>query len=146
MFAPPPFLKLQGDRWLNNPNGVVNAFVTLGDEQVQQVPLETTEEDIHGIMNYLFVPDTDKRKSLCLQVKVRRMARCLRRPCRQAFYNSGRDIGTFSSKPIRIISKPSKKKMKHSMGPCDWTIDLTDEIALFSRIRVSVVRRTCRFD
>ena len=88
--------------------------------------MDTSETEIFGVMSSLFVPDSDKRKSLSLHVKV--------------FYDNGRDIGTFNSNPIRIISKPSKKKIKHSAGPSDWTIDLTDEIALFSRIRVSAVR------
>lgn len=34
-----------------------------------KVPLETTEEEIYGVMNNLFVSDLDKRKSFCLQIK-----------------------------------------------------------------------------
>jgi hypothetical protein len=37
LFAPPPFVVFQGDRWLGNPNGAVNAFVNLGDSEVHQV-------------------------------------------------------------------------------------------------------------
>ena len=36
-----------------------------------QIPLETTEEEIYGTMNSLYVPDTEHRKSVSLQVKVR---------------------------------------------------------------------------
>lgn len=57
----------------------------------------------------------------------------------QVFYDSGRDIGTFLSKPIRIISKPAKKKIKQAPGPSDWSIDATDEVTLFTRVRAIVV-------
>ena len=49
------------------------------------------------------------------------------------FYDDGRVVGDFSSKPIKVISKPTRKKS--SVANTDMCIESGSEIALFNRIR-----------
>jgi recombining binding protein (suppressor of hairless) len=49
------------------------------------------------------------------------------------FFDNGRDLGTFASKPIKVISKPTRKKS--SVANADMCIESGSEIALFNRIR-----------
>lgn len=58
-------------------------------------------------------------------------------PCAQIFYSSGHDIGTFASRPIKVISKPSKKKQ--SVNNPEMCVENNTEISLFNRVRAQAV-------
>eukprot|EP00045_Choanoeca_perplexa_P018639 m.293233 g.293233 ORF g.293233 m.293233 type:complete len:659 (-) comp19553_c0_seq1:66-2042(-) len=129
-FCPPPAMVLRGKGWFQN--------VALGDVQMyvnmhmdpdkgehQQVHLETFGEEARGTARSLYIPDSDKRKSFCLHIKT--------------FFakgEAGRDVGTFASKPLRVISKPSKKKQSTKTNP-DMCMEDGCEIVLFNRMRTS---------
>jgi hypothetical protein len=93
--------------------------MTKDHQTSQPVPLF---DDMTGVARTLYISDSDRRKRFCLQIKL--------------FYDTGRecrDLGEFSSKPLRVISKPTRKKA--SVANTDMCVDSGSEIALFNRIR-----------
>ena len=84
------------------------------------------DSNMQGWARALFITDTDKRKSFALHLKL--------------FHDKGHDHGTFRSRPIKVISKPSKKKQSVKTNP-DICIEHGSEIALFSRVRCGKRRK-----
>lgn len=119
-FCPPPVVQLTGARWVGNPNGAPCVFIGMGlnepENDHQKVDMG---DEMFGPARTLFISDQDKRKSFCLHVKI--------------FYSNGRDIGTFTSKPVKVISKPSKKKQ--SLSNSEMCIESGTEVSLFNRVR-----------
>eukprot|EP00051_Salpingoeca_urceolata_P019586 m.287565 g.287565 ORF g.287565 m.287565 type:complete len:528 (+) comp19445_c0_seq4:1886-3469(+) len=118
-FCPPPCISLSGSRWRDNPNGTVCVFVGMGEAAEDYYHVDLEETDFVGMARNLYISDQDKRKSFYLHLKV--------------FYSNQRDIGTFCSKPVKVISKPSKKKQ--SSANLDMCIESGSEICLFNRVR-----------
>ncbi|EGD77877.1 hypothetical protein PTSG_09511 [Salpingoeca rosetta] len=125
-FCPPPAVQLSGQRWHNSPFGDVRMFVSMGSVHTNG-PHHAVELDqnFYGCAKSLYISDTDKRKSFCLHFKV--------------FHSKdeerGRDVGTFTSKPIKVISKPPKKKNNAARSQSDLCVETGSEIALFNRVR-----------
>ena len=105
-FCPPPCIYLLGDGWsrrrdfmlrhgATEQDSQVCAFIGIGNSEQEMQQLDFNGKH-YCAAKTLFISDSDKRKHFMLSVK--------------AFFGSGDDLGTFHSKRIKVISKPSKKK------------------------------------
>ena len=117
-FCPPPCIYLLGDGWANrrvvtqrnsgsnntsDMDGQVCAFIGIGNSELEVQPLDFNGKN-YCAAKTLYISDSDKRKHFMLSVKM--------------FFGGLtpdvdrglNDVGTFLSKRIKVISKPSKKK------------------------------------
>lgn len=131
-FCPPPCVYLRGSAWgvgehrrglLDQNPHAPNAFIGLSrtHEDMQQLHLE---EKGFAAAKTLYISDSvDKRKHFDLYCKM--------------LYTNGQNIGTLKSKRIKVISKPSKKKL--SIKNIALSIQSGSRIALFNRLRSQTV-------
>uniref|UniRef100_UPI0035902D83 recombining binding protein suppressor of hairless isoform X2 n=1 Tax=Myxine glutinosa TaxID=7769 RepID=UPI0035902D83 len=132
-FCPPPCVYLMGSGWKKKKEAMERggsseqesqpcAFIGIGnsDQEMQQLSLEGKN---FCTAKTLYISDSDKRKHFMLSVKM--------------FYGNSDDIGVFSSKRIKVISKPSKKKQ--SLKNADLCIASGTKVALFNRLRSQTV-------
>ena len=124
------------------PGSQLCGFIGIGSNQQEMQQL-----DLHGksycAAKTLFISDSDKRKYFSLHLKM--------------FYANGLDVGTFTSRSIKVISKPSKKKQSIKNSDCKRLLVLVSlinsqfsviavciasgtKIALFNRLRSQTVR------
>ena len=113
-FCPPPCIYLYGDGWRkkreemqrqgeSEQGAQLCAFIGIGnsDQEMQQLDLNGKH---YCAAKTLFISDSDKRKHFSLSLKL--------------FFANGLDIGTFPSRSIKVISKPSKKKQSIKNSDC----------------------------
>lgn len=131
-FCPPPCVYLQGEGWkkkseqiereTNGNDSEVHAFIGIGSKSQEMQKLQLEGKDFCAAKT-LYISDSDKRKHFTLSVKM--------------FYGNGESLGTFESKTIKVISKPSKKKQ--SLKNADLCIEGGTQVALFNRLRSQTV-------
>jgi recombining binding protein (suppressor of hairless) len=133
-FCPPPTVYLQGKGWKRKQKEIleregcqsgdneIHAFIGIGSQNQELQPLHLEAKEFCAAKT-LFISDADKRKHFTLNVKM--------------FYGNGESLGTFESRTIKVISKPSKKKQ--SLKNTDLCILGGTQVALFNRLRSQTV-------
>ncbi|XP_026022447.1 recombining binding protein suppressor of hairless-like protein isoform X4 [Astatotilapia calliptera] len=93
-----------------------DAFKLVFDEQ-------PNSRQMFACAKSLFISDQDKRKHFCLLLRL--------------FLNNRQEVGSFQSRMIKVISKPSQKRQ--SMKNADLCISSCSRVALFNRLRSQTV-------
>ncbi|KAM7005191.1 recombining binding protein suppressor of hairless-like protein [Passerculus sandwichensis] len=139
-FCPPPCVYLSGPGWklkqeqikardLGEAGFRVCGYMgldSMGSSLMETQKLSFEEQpDAKGFScaKALYISDTDKRKHFRLVLKL--------------FFSNGQEIGTFHSKLIKVISKPSQKKQ--SLKNTDLCISSGSKVSLFNRLRSQTV-------
>ncbi|XP_067856339.1 recombining binding protein suppressor of hairless-like protein [Heptranchias perlo] len=139
-FCPPPSVYLTGPGWrmkheqlklsgLNDSSCRLCGYMGLdsaGNSQGDALKInfeEQPDSKKFGCAKALYVSDTDKRKHFRIVLRL--------------FLGNGQEIGTFYSKLIKVISKPSQKKQ--SIKNADLCISSGSKVALFNRLRSQTV-------
>uniref|UniRef100_A0A8C3AH95 Recombination signal binding protein for immunoglobulin kappa J region like n=1 Tax=Cyclopterus lumpus TaxID=8103 RepID=A0A8C3AH95_CYCLU len=112
-FCPPPCVYLSGDGWRVTQDHLKDS-PTVSFVSVQQM---------FASAKSLFISDQDKRKHFCLLLRL--------------FLGSRQEVGSFQSRMIKVISKPSQKRQ--SMKNADLCISSGSRVALFNRLRSQTV-------
>ena len=133
-FCPPPSVYLAGDGWSTEADSSdhvsvaemlkqkVCAYLSItGNEQSAQ-ELHFDDKG-HAAAKTLFISDSDKRKQFTLTLNL--------------YTPDGSIIGTFQSRRLKVISKPSKKKQ--SLKNAELCIQSGTRVALFNRLRSQTV-------
>ncbi|XP_065901277.1 recombining binding protein suppressor of hairless-like isoform X2 [Dysidea avara] len=149
-FCPPPMMYLSGDGWevkrkaykekqaakkqnseeesssTPSPFPTLNlcAFIGIGSSDQEMIRLSLEDKD-YCAAKTLYISDADKRKHFQLACKI--------------FFDVSYDLGTFLSKRIKVISKPSKKKQSLKNSDCSLCIPSGSRVALFNRLRCQTV-------
>ncbi|CAD5117637.1 DgyrCDS6390 [Dimorphilus gyrociliatus] len=119
-FCPPPYVRYRDlARWDDNERQIC-AYIGVNLSIDDMHHMEKKEDGIFFLEKPLFITSSDKRKNFELKIRL--------------FYSDGSAIGIFSSKCIRVVTKPSKKRLKTPKNH-DLCIESGSEIALFNRLR-----------
>ncbi|XP_029866008.1 recombining binding protein suppressor of hairless-like protein isoform X4 [Aquila chrysaetos chrysaetos] len=139
-FCPPPCVYLSGPGWklkqeqikardLGETGFRVCGYMgldSMGSSLMETQKLSFEEQPDakgFGCAKALYISDADKRKHFRLVLKL--------------FFSNGQEIGTFHSKLIKVISKPSQKKQ--SLKNTDLCISSGSKVSLFNRLRSQTV-------
>ncbi|XP_062834948.1 recombining binding protein suppressor of hairless-like protein isoform X1 [Anolis carolinensis] len=139
-FCPPPCVYLTGPGWkekkeeikakdLTESSSKVCGYIgldSMGNSHVESQKLnfeEQPDSKEFSCAKALYISDSDKRKHFRLVLRL--------------FFSNGQEIGTFHSKLIKVISKPSQKKQ--SLKNTDLCISSGSKVSLFNRLRSQTV-------
>ncbi|EMP38257.1 Recombining binding protein suppressor of hairless-like protein [Chelonia mydas] len=139
-FCPPPCVYLTGPGWklkqeqmkardLGEAGFRVCGYMgldSMGSSHMETQKLnfeEQPDSKEFSCAKALYISDTEKRKHFRLVLKL--------------FFSNGQEIGTFHSKLIKVISKPSQKKQ--SLKNTDLCISSGSKVSLFNRLRSQTV-------
>jgi hypothetical protein len=119
-FCPPPFVVVSqpAGGGLGDPSIQFSLEGAGGTFDEQAVP-ELTSEGHTAKARFLFISNKDKAKQFHVRVRVR--------------FGHFRDSSVFQSAPVKVISKPSKRKF--SMSNMNMRIESGEPVALFNRVR-----------
>uniref|UniRef100_A0AAQ4R432 Recombination signal binding protein for immunoglobulin kappa J region like n=1 Tax=Gasterosteus aculeatus aculeatus TaxID=481459 RepID=A0AAQ4R432_GASAC len=139
-FCPPPCVYISGDGWRviyvspADGRGGDSAYRPCGymcldssaQSQADSFKLAFDEQQdsrMFASAKSLFISDQDKRKHFCLLLRL--------------FVGHRQEVGSFHSRMIKVISKPSQKRQ--SMKNADLCISSCSRVALFNRLRSQTV-------
>ncbi|XP_007909705.1 recombining binding protein suppressor of hairless-like protein [Callorhinchus milii] len=139
-FCPPPCVYLTGPGWgvkqeqlrvngLSESSYKLGGYMGLdsaGNSQGDALKInfeERPDSTRFGCAKALYISDVDKRKHFQIVLKL--------------LLGNGQEVGTFYSKLIKVISKPSQKKQ--SIKNADLCISSGSKVALFNRLRSQTV-------
>ncbi|KAH0619102.1 hypothetical protein JD844_018770 [Phrynosoma platyrhinos] len=139
-FCPPPCVYLTGPGWkekkeaikakdLTESSSKVCGYIgldSMGSSHVETQKLnfeELSDSKEFSCAKTLYISDSDKRRHFQLVLRL--------------FFSNGQEIGTFHSKLIKVISKPSQKKQ--SLKNTDLCISSGSKVSLFNRLRSQTV-------
>ncbi|XP_006839319.1 PREDICTED: recombining binding protein suppressor of hairless-like protein isoform X1 [Chrysochloris asiatica] len=139
-FCPPPCVYLAGPGWrvkpvqgqaqqAGEPGPMVCGYMGLDGAsgsaaETQKLNFEEQPDSREfGCAKTLFISDVDKRKHFRLVLRL--------------VLRGGRELGTFHSRLIKVISKPSQKKQ--SLKNTDLCISSGSKVSLFNRLRSQTV-------
>ncbi|KAK5913142.1 hypothetical protein CesoFtcFv8_002955 [Champsocephalus esox] len=139
-FCPPPCVYIGGPGWRVMQNHLkaaghgdavyrVCGFLCLDNTSHSQADAyklmfnEQPNSRMFASAKSLFISDQDKRKHFCLLLRL--------------FLGNRQEVGSFQSRMIKVISKPSQKRQ--SMKNADLCISSCSRVALFNRLRSQTV-------
>uniref|UniRef100_A0AAY4ESA0 Recombining binding protein suppressor of hairless-like protein n=1 Tax=Denticeps clupeoides TaxID=299321 RepID=A0AAY4ESA0_9TELE len=134
-FCPPPCVYLSGSGWklkqehLKDSNCRLCGYMSLDSPEGSRADTfrltfeEQPDNRMFTCAKTLYISDTDKRKHFRLVLRL--------------FFSNGLEIGSFYSKMIKVISKPSQKRQ--SMKNADLCISSGSRVSLFNRLRSQTV-------
>uniref|UniRef100_A0A3P9D2I9 Recombination signal binding protein for immunoglobulin kappa J region like n=1 Tax=Maylandia zebra TaxID=106582 RepID=A0A3P9D2I9_9CICH len=117
-FCPPPCVYITGHGWKMGPFTTISTHLKFLCHHVG-----LAEKNSAVLHTSLFISDQDKRKHFCLLLRL--------------FLNNRQEVGSFQSRMIKVISKPSQKRQ--SMKNADLCISSCSRVALFNRLRSQTV-------
>uniref|UniRef100_A0A3P9D2Z8 Recombination signal binding protein for immunoglobulin kappa J region like n=1 Tax=Maylandia zebra TaxID=106582 RepID=A0A3P9D2Z8_9CICH len=125
-FCPPPCVYITGHGWKVTQDHLkvsssASDYVKCNKSHTHAVCV--SRQQMFACAKSLFISDQDKRKHFCLLLRL--------------FLNNRQEVGSFQSRMIKVISKPSQKRQ--SMKNADLCISSCSRVALFNRLRSQTV-------
>uniref|UniRef100_A0A3B4XI42 Recombination signal binding protein for immunoglobulin kappa J region like n=1 Tax=Seriola lalandi dorsalis TaxID=1841481 RepID=A0A3B4XI42_SERLL len=124
-FCPPPCVYISGRGWrvMQDHLKALLSVKTLSVPLIRLLSVPLSLQQMFACAKSLFISDQDKRKHFRLLLRL--------------FLGNRQEVGSFQSRMIKVISKPSQKRQ--SMKNADLCISSCSRVALFNRLRSQTV-------